>query len=80
MDNVPIPEDAESVKLVIAYLQALNNIFEKSILGKRVRVFSAEGTTMKRIDEGFQFFDTWAKEIEDNDEDKRSFLSWQVWE
>ena len=77
MDNVPTPEDAESVKLVIAYLQALNNIFEKSILGKRVRVFSAEGTTIKRIDEGFQFFDTWAKEIED---DKRSFLSWQVWE
>lgn len=71
------PQDAPEVELVIQYLEALNNLFERSILGKKVRVYDSKGTTIQRMDEGFQFFAKWAKESE-GDEDRKSFLSWQV--
>ena len=72
----PKPQDAQEVELVISYLEALNNIFERSILGNKVRVFDANGTTLQRM-EGFTFFSKWAKENKD-DEDRKSFLAWQV--
>ena len=75
----PKPEDAPTVELVIAYLEALNKLFERSLLGRKVRVFNAKGTTIQRMEEGFEFFANWAKEkIDTDDEDKNSFLSWQV--
>ena len=72
--------DAPAVTHTIAYLEALNKIFEKSLLGVKVRVFYANGPTMQRIDKGYLFFVGWAKEIEsgEDDEDKSSFLAWQV--
>ena len=69
-----IPADAASVELTISYLSALNNLFERSIIGKKVRVFNVNGTTMQRMSEGFNFFADWAKENDDN----KSFLVWQV--
>jgi hypothetical protein len=60
--GVNVPVDAASVELTIPYLSALNNLFERSILGKRVRVFDVNGTTIQRMREGFDFFDKWAKD------------------
>ena len=74
----PKPQDAQAVELVMSYLEALNKIFERSILGKKVRVFDANGTTLQRMEEGFMFFSKWAKENQDEDEDRKSFLAWQV--
>ncbi len=70
----PKPKYAPSVEVIIEYLQALNKLFERSILGRKVRVFASGGTTMCRMAEGFNFFAKWAKESED----KKSFLAWQV--
>lgn len=69
--------DCESVKLAITYLEALNKLFEKSILGQRVRVFDVNGTTIQRMREGFKFFADWAEESHKGD-DKQLFLAWQV--
>ena len=54
--NNPKASDAPAVTHTIAYLEALNNIFERSMLGVKVRVFKANGSTLQRIDEGYQFF------------------------
>lgn len=71
----PKPQDAQAVELVISYLDALNKIF---ILGKKVCVFDANGTTLQRMEQGFEFFSSRAKENKDEDEDRKSFLAWQV--
>ena len=62
----------------MSYLEALNKIFERSILGKKVWVFDANGTTLQRMEEGFMFFSKWAKENQDEDEDRKSFLASKV--
>lgn len=73
------PVDYESVELVISYLEALNKLFEKSIIGQSVRVFDIKGTTIQRMSEGFDFFARWAKESKKGDDvDNKSFLAWQV--
>ena len=71
------PSDHDSVELVISYLEALNKLFEKSILGQNVRVYTVDGTTIQRMSEGFKFFADWAKESQKS-ADKREFLAWQV--
>ena len=43
------------IQMVIKYLKALNSLFELSLLGKQVRVFKSDGTTMQQIDAGFKF-------------------------
>ena len=58
----PVPENAPTVELVINYLSALNNVFESSLLGNRVRVFDAHGSTIQRMEGGFKFFIEWADE------------------
>ena len=68
----PKPQDAQAVELVISYLDALNRIFERSLLGKKVQVFDANGTTLQRMEEGFKFFSKWAKENKYEDEDRKS--------
>ncbi len=67
----PKPKDAPSVETMI------DKLFERSILGTKVRVFANDGTTICRMTKGFEFFARWAKESE-KDEDKRAFLAWQV--
>lgn len=74
--NKDIPDGPE-VELVIDYLEALNKLFEKSLLGQHTRVFTAEGSTIQRMADGFQFFVNWAKESFEGD-DKKTFLAWQV--
>lgn len=74
----PNPHDAPAVELVVAYLDVLNKVFEKSLLDKKVRVFKRDGTTIQRMEEGFAFFAKWAVECEEEDENRKSFLSWQV--
>ena len=62
------------MELTISYLSDLNNLFERSIIEKKVRVFNVNGTTMQRMSEGFNFFADWARENDDN----KSLLAWQV--
>ncbi len=74
----PVPNDAPTVELVICYLTALNNLFEKSILGKHVRIYTAQGTAIQRMESAYQFFVDWAKEHESNDNPPSNFIAWQV--
>ena len=74
----PVPHDAPKVELTIRYLTALNNLFERSLLGKHVRVFEAQGSTIQRMKSGYQFFVDWAKEQEPNG-DPSNFRAWQVY-
>ena len=78
--NNPKAPDASAVIHTIAYLEALNKIFERSFLGVKVRGFEANGYTMQRINEGYQFFTKWAKESDSGKEgeEKPTFLAWQV--
>ena len=64
--------------MVISYLEALNGLFEKSILGQRVRVFNSSGSTIQRMEISFNFFAEWAKEKPLDEVDSKQFLSWQV--
>ena len=72
----PKPDDAPSVELTIAYLEALNGLFEKSILGQRVRIFDSSGSTIQRMESSFNFFTQWAKERPFDEVDSKQFLSW----
>ena len=65
--------------MVISYLEALNGLFEKSILGQRVRVFDSSGSTIQRMEISFNFFAEWAKEKPLDEVDSKQFLSWQVY-
>ena len=58
----PRPHDADSVEMVVKYLQALNKFFEKGLLGTKVRVFNPEGWTLQRMEDGFNFFKEWRVE------------------
>ena len=77
--GIPVPRDAPKVELTIRYLTALNNLFERSLLGKHVRVFEVQGSTIQRMQSGYQFFVDWAKKQEPNG-DPSKFLAWQVYE
>ncbi len=57
----PKPKDAPSVETMIEYLEALNKLFERSILGTKVRVFAKDGTTICRMTEGFRILRTVGK-------------------
>ncbi len=89
----PTPKDAKSVEAMIQYLEALNKLFEKSLLGRKVNVYKTEGTTLSRMSEGFNFFAEWAQKstkgvsTEDGKQQAiaskestkdRNFLAWQV--
>ena len=78
--NNPKAPDASAVIHTIAYLEALNKILERSFLGVKVKVFEANGYTMQRINEGYQFFTRWARESDSGKEgeEKPTFLAWQV--
>ena len=65
------------MEFVIDYLSSLNNLFERSLLGQKVRVFDPHGTTIQRMDTAYQFFVQWACKEYPNGEPEE-FLSWQV--
>ena len=50
------------METVIEYLQALNNLFELALLGNHVRIFKLEGTTLQRMEKGFNFFKKWCED------------------
>jgi len=81
--TLPVGPERAEVLAVAGYLSALNSIFERTLLGKKVRVFTAEGTSMQRLEEGFQFFTEWAEELVssgafDSGVESELFLAWQV--
>ena len=61
------PPDNNAVELTISYLEALNKIFKKGHIGKHVRVFNSNGSTIRRMGEGFKFFVDWANKEEDKE-------------
>lgn len=76
------PDRAE-VLAVAKYLSALNNIFERTIIGTKTRIFDAEGTGIQRLNEGYKYFTEWAEELTEAGEfnsgvDSKQFISWQV--
>ena len=65
------------------YLKALNNIFERTLLGRKTRVFKPDGLSIQRLNQGFSFFEEWAEELVVNGSfecgvDSKEFISWQV--
>ena len=51
----PGPNNVASVETVVEYLQALDNFFELALLGRQVRIFKVEGTTLQRMQSGFDY-------------------------
>lgn len=65
------------------YLVALNDIFERTLLGSKTRFFHAEGTGIQRLDGGFQYFWDWAEQLVSAGEfmdgvHNTKFIAWQV--
>ena len=59
----PKPHDYKKVEKVMEYLGALNQFFERGLLGEKVRVFDACGKTIQRMECGFNFFCEWIEEL-----------------
>ena len=59
----PRPDSAASVERVVLHLEALNKLFERGLLGNKVRVFTSDGSTIQRMSEGFRFFTQWKEEL-----------------
>ena len=79
----PPPEDSCEVLATESYLRALNNIFERTLLGKKTRIFQPDGSSMQRLEKGFSYFLEWADELVINGEfesgvDSKKFIAWQV--
>ena len=55
------PERAK-VLATVKYLSAIN-IFERTLLGTKTRIFKPEGTGMQCLDEGFTYFREWAEDL-----------------
>ena len=52
----PPTKDHLQVLATVKYLSALNNIFKKTLLSKKTRIFYAEGRSIQQLDEGFAYF------------------------
>lgn len=79
----PPPDDSLEVIATEAYLRALSNILERTLLGKKTRIFQAGGTGMQRLEKGFTYFQEWALELRENGVfdsgvDSKYFIAWQV--
>lgn len=75
--------DRGEVLALVKGLNALNNIFERTLLGHSTRIFYAEGTAIQHLNEGYEYFTEWAEELLEAGEfesgvDSRQFISWQV--
>jgi hypothetical protein len=79
----PPPEDSHEVLATESYLRALNNIFERTLLGKKTRIFQPDGSSMQRLEKGFSYFREWADELVEKGEfdsgvESKKFIAWQV--
>lgn len=79
------PSDKEHVLATEQYLRALNDIFERTLLGDKTRIFQTGGSGIQRLEKGFSFFADWAQEIYKNGGfksgiDNKNFISWQVYD
>ena len=79
----PPPPDSSNVLATERYLRALNSIFERTLLGNHTRFFRTNGTGMQHLEEGFSYFEEWAREVADNKGfdngiNCKQFISWQV--
>lgn len=79
----PPPQDNQQVLATVQYLSALNKIFEKTLLGRKTKIFDPHGSGIQRLNEGFSYFEEWAEELDENgcfDDgvECKSFISWQV--
>ena len=79
----PPPHDSLGVLATEAYLRALNNIFERTLLGRKSSIFQPDGSSMQRLDQGFSYFQEWAQEHVDGGAfesgvDSKQFITWQV--
>ena len=74
----PPPKDHLQVLATVKYLSAL-----KTLLGKKTRIFYAEGRSIQRLDEGFAYFRGWADKLVNSGSfsggvDSKDFIAWQV--
>ena len=81
----PTPEDHLEVIATEKYLAALNNIFEKTLLGRKTRIFQPDGISIQRLDQGFSYFEEWAEELYvggsfSGGVDCKGFIAWQVFQ
>ena len=60
----PAPHDATSVKIVIRYLTACNQLFERGFLSHE-KVSSRDSEVLGNIKMGYSFFSTWLKSLLD---------------
>ena len=79
----PPPSDSLAVLATERYLRALNDIFERTLLGKKTRIFRVDGAGMQRLNKGFVYFKECAEELIKNDKfqtgmDSKQFIAWQV--
>ena len=73
----------EDVNATVSYLSALNSIFERTILGRKTRIFKPDGLGIQRLNQGFSYFEEWAEELVKAGRfecgvECKDFLSWQV--
>lgn len=62
--QIPQPEDANSVKLTLQYLEACNRIFEKGFLSHE-KFCDIDSPVMLSISTGFLYFLKWHKALSD---------------
>ena len=79
----PPPQDSLEVLATEGYLRSLNNIFERTLLGRKTRICQSDGTSIQRLDKGYSYFEEWAQELIengafDNSVDSTHFIAWQV--
>lgn len=58
----PPPNDADSVRCTLAYLEACNQLFEKGFLSHS-KVCDIEGDALKSIEQGFAYFVKWYNDL-----------------
>ena len=81
--SIPTSADRSGVLACAKYLSSLNDIFERTLLGKKTRFFQVDGTGMQRLEDGFSYFKEWAYELKKSGEfnsgvESKVFISWQV--
>jgi hypothetical protein len=76
-------KDHFQILATVKYLSALNNIFEKTLLGRKTRFFYVKGRSTQRLDDGFVYFREWADELVKRGNfnggvASKDFIAWQV--
>lgn len=79
----PPPKDSAETLATADYLSALNNIFERTLLGTKTRIFRPGGTGMQRLEKGFSYFREWAEALISSGAfntgvENKQFIAWQV--